>query len=168
MSNRVDGLHLVGKRNGRAHLAGHGARELAVARLEAVNDPLQEGEPFVAAGLRIGGERPSCRGDGAIDVGARAKADLPGHLLGRRVDDVEKMRRLRVNPRAVNIEFGIVVHDLLRFPQPQSLYPSRYIRRNITTGNPATRRVSGLPRCSARRLRFTIYRIEYSEAWRWS
>jgi hypothetical protein len=63
MSQRVDGLHLVGEGDGRAHLGRHGARQFATSRLETLDDPSQQAEPLSAGGRRIGWESPSRGGN---------------------------------------------------------------------------------------------------------
>ncbi len=95
---------------GRAHLLGDRGGDVGVALLVFGDDVLEQLDALLAGRRRERREGALRRGDGGVDIGLRAHRDRAGDGLGRRVDDVEPLRARRLDPRAVDVEFGVVAH----------------------------------------------------------
>ena len=100
----------VGEADGRAHLLGHGRRDIAHPRLIRSEQLLEHLDAFLARRLREGLEGLlGCR-YGAIDVFGRAHGDLADGLFRCRIDDVQRLLADRVDPLAVDVELQCVIH----------------------------------------------------------
>ena len=83
-------LKAIGERLRRAHLFGDRLTEIADTLLVLLENALQDNDALLPARERLGCERLAGGGDGLIDVGRGAERDLAAHLLGGRVDDIQR------------------------------------------------------------------------------
>ena len=103
-------LRLVRQPGRRAHFLGDGRGNVVVALLIFAGDGAQQLDALLDAGAAERGEGGLGGGDGAIDIGGAAQVDAARHLLGGRVDHVERVRRGRIHPGPVDVEFRVVTH----------------------------------------------------------
>ena len=105
----VDYLSLVGdKVDNIPGVPGIGAK--TAAALLTRFDTL---DALLARGAAVRREGLFRRCNGGIDIGRAADADAPCHLLGRRIDDVERLGRNGIDPSTADVEFSIVAHRSL-------------------------------------------------------
>ena len=108
----------------RAHFFGDRRRHVGVALLVLLDDALQELDALGAAGAGEALERGACGFHRKIDVRSRAQADPSSDALGRRIDHVQGLRRDRIDPGAVDVEFQIIAHDVLPLTLSRAQVPN--------------------------------------------
>ncbi len=81
------GLQLLRHRQRGAHLVGDGSADILDAGLVDLDDPGQQRDALLAAGLRERLEGALGGGDRLVDVGLGAERNFIHRLFGRRIDD---------------------------------------------------------------------------------
>ena len=105
------GLRAFRKAPGRSHLVHDRLGHRVIALAELGEDRLEQRNALVTRGLRVSLESAPGRGDGAVDVLGGTEADAAADLFGRGIDDVQRVRRDRIYPLAIDIELEHFSHE---------------------------------------------------------
>ena len=89
--------------------------DLAGAGLEPLGDLLEERAAVLGRRRRPARESAMGRLDRSVDVGWRPRRDGCEHLLGGRVDDLERLGPRRRNPRSIDVKGITNVHGYTSF-----------------------------------------------------
>ena len=95
-----------------ADFVGDDGGDLVAAGFEGVGHPLQELAAIGTRPLRPIRERGLRRADGAVDVVGVAGGDGREPFLGGGVDHVQRAAPGRLDPRAVDVQTCVFVHDV--------------------------------------------------------
>ncbi|MNL11053.1 hypothetical protein D3C87_1318730 [compost metagenome] len=96
----------------RPHLCRDGGQDLILARLEFLDDALQQGKTLFLARLAESRKCPASGRHGAIDVSGSTKADAREGLFVRGIDQHERGSRRPFDPAAVDVEATVMFHVL--------------------------------------------------------
>ncbi len=100
-----------------AHFVADRGSEILAALLDLALDRAQQLEPNVAAGKLPLLECAPRGDDRLVDIGGAAERDMTDHLFGGWVLDLAGVGLDRIDPLAVDVEFGAIAHgDTPRMP----------------------------------------------------
>jgi hypothetical protein len=102
-----------------AHFVHYGFGDVVVALGKLRQYRLQQFYALLACRRCVAGRGMFCRSHGTIDVGRRSEADAAARRFGCRIDDVNRVRRDRIDPLAIDIEFQHLAHDCSSHKQPR-------------------------------------------------
>ena len=97
-------LERLGEAPRHPHLVADHVGDLCGAGLEPLRHLLKERPPVLGRRGRPGGEGTTCRLDRPIDVSRGPGRDGGEHLLGGRVDDVQRLGSRRRDPGSVDVK----------------------------------------------------------------
>ena len=114
-------LRILGQLPGGAHLFHDGGRDFVVTPFEDLENSREQCYALVARRPREARCRAVCGRYGLVHVRRGAEADASADLLGSRVDYIERVRGLRIDPFAIDIKLQqlshlvfLVIHGLER------------------------------------------------------
>ena len=110
MAEPGGGLRGGRKADRRAHFLAGRRCQIGDARLIFGDDPLEQRNAVLDAGLRIAVEGFPRGGDGLVDIGRRAERDFADRLFGRGIDHRVARAAFALDPGAIDILLEVAFH----------------------------------------------------------